>query len=339
MTTRLSTYKPYAARESLLTWAPNHGGGRAQQATLFRSGTIEPVPDALAATAPIAAAASSSLVADAYRKPPAGTELRMLPMEKSTAARSSYGAAFRDVRGDAAELADATAEALAAAAASVDRGGDGYLLVTELRMALTALLRHEPSDYQLKVLQAQLGRTAAVRATRLCRVRRRRASRECGAPRSPPPQAAGGRITHEQWAVGVVAAGELMQRELHCLRPDVASKSLVLAARYREAQDAEKRRGVTAATLRLMPAEDVAGAAADAKAAAPATGDAGESDGGGFHVHGPRILSRYQHDMGAELDAGPAHRPVMNPVGGGLYSTTRDLMAGEWDGRGVREHV
>lgn len=76
----------------------------------------------------------------------------------------------------------------------------------------------------------------------------------------------------------------------------------MIASRFRDEQDNLKRTGVPAG-------------------ADPAVAE-------GFHVRGPAFKSTYQTDMGSSDRDAPIHRPVNDPVGGGLYFTTRDLAAG-----------
>jgi hypothetical protein len=59
----------------------------------------------------------------------------------------------------------------------------------------------------------------------------------------------------------------------------------------------------------------------------------GSAEGGagaveGFHLRGPQPRSSYQYDVGGSDAEGPAHRPTHDPVGSGLYTTTRDLLGG-----------
>jgi hypothetical protein len=119
-----------------------------------------------------------------------------------------------------------------------------------------------------------------------------------------------GKFTFEEFQELIYNTVDYLKRDTYAARPEATKDSVMTTNRFRDKQDAERRAGVTAASLGLCPPSQPGISAK------------------GFHVHGPRALSSYNIDLGVSLSDGPSHRPINDPVGAGLWSTTRDLAAG-----------
>jgi len=70
MTTQYCGYRPYAARESTLTWAPHVPSRDAQTSKFHAKRLSTSVPDATETSSSCASAASAHFVKDDFRAPP-----------------------------------------------------------------------------------------------------------------------------------------------------------------------------------------------------------------------------------------------------------------------------
>lgn len=173
----------------------------------------------------------------------------------------------------------------------VDKDGEGYIRPKELRMVIRSALGAEPTRQQLRVFDLYLG-----------------GGRER-------------RITLGELIAAVPKVSEYMYKEIKAVYPSFVKSSVASAASHRENQENQRRTGI-------LPA-DFAAAAASGGAGGTGHGDASPTKEKGFRLGGPVPQSSYEMDIGSARDVmGPQGRPVDDPTGRGMYTTTRDLAAG-----------
>lgn len=344
-------YKPLPMRE-LQPWGPSHSG-YAQRDAIFSRKEAEHVADGFESTATIQMLASAPLKRELATAAALGKtgelspkkkeqSLAILPMEKRLSGTTVCKGDFVDFHAEYKILRSKPLEDYSRAFQEVDKHGEGYVLLSELRMVLRAALQEEPTEHQLRIFEGILGGTKDRHV-----------------------------LQHELLeSVEKVAA--YIEKELLSTNPEYVRSSVAIAPRYKEQLDVQRRLGLTN-TAAL--ASSIAAGLTHADIARHGGVDSEGNPVGTFHLAGFEAQTCYMLDIGmnpraagkssvgegsaggagaggetaglsagltadksgmaaaaamsvSRRDLGPQSRPVSDPVGSGIFQTTRDLAGG-----------
>jgi hypothetical protein len=272
----MPTYRPYHLRESLFAWAPQSGSRAALDNKFHVSDRLDVPPDAAARDGTAYFSSTNNVAPGDYEVPTRKLGLQVLVMHKPTVGGSVMSGALVDAPALVRRARSVPAAALEAAVAALDARGDGFLLLREVRDALSRAYAaaslgepEEPLVATLVALFSREGRTLRDGSTV---------------------------VPNELFARGLAAAADMWDEDLALGRPEVLAKSGSLrekAAAARVVGPAPPRKLAAPPPPRLTgpppspmratrPAGAFAATVRDAERGAADSGaDAGEGDGSG----------------------------------------------------------
>lgn len=139
---------------------------------------------------------------------------------------------------------------------------------------------------------------------------------------SPGRGGFGGAASAGAFSPASATAAAVASRRAVSALGDTASLASAIANSLREGEPAAE------AAVAAPPLSSPGGGAGGSGHGHEGGGASSPSRPVGFHLRGPQPRSSYQMDIGGSDADAPVTRPTHDPIGSGLYATSRDLMAG-----------